>query len=265
MTRLGVVFLMFKLAVLASSSAGNSALVATERTRLLVDAGLSRKETFERLAEVECRPSELTAILITHEHSDHVNGLVGIAKRLDVPVFMTAGTAEAIEWSGYSPRLNILTLGLQCCIGDIEVDPFSVPHDAADPVGFSFRADGVKISIATDLGSITDEVARALRGSHALLLESNHDLDMLKAGPYPWALKRRVMGAYGHLSNDAACQFVREELDTETEVVILGHLSEHNNHADLVRLMGLDALSARVMYTRLVVADQHKPTEEIIF
>ena len=237
--------------------------MATERTRLLVDAGLSRKETFERLAMAGATPESLTAILVTHEHSDHIAGLQTIARKLDIPVYVSRLTAPAILWEQYTPRLELFQAGASFSIGDIDVTSFTIPHDAADPVGFSFRAEGVKISIATDLGYLPDSIRFHLCGSDVLLLESNHDLEMLKVGPYPWAVKQRVMGRMGHLSNDVTCSFIRDHLDLRTSTLILGHLSEHNNHPEIVRLCASQALDGRGLFTKLVVADPRQRTETI--
>ena len=149
--------------------------------------------------------------------------------------------------------------GASFTVGDIDVTSFTIPHDAADPVGFSFRAEGIKMAIATDLGYMPDSIRFHLRGCDLLLLESNHDLNMLKVGCYPWALKQRIMGRNGHLSNDVACSFIREDLDSTTSTLILGHLSAHNNHPVLVRQAAAEALGARS--TRLVVAEPAQPTE----
>jgi phosphoribosyl 1,2-cyclic phosphodiesterase len=227
----------------------------------LIDAGLSRKETFERLDAAGVSPESLTAILITHEHTDHVAGLPAIAKKLEIPVYVSRLTAPAIPWGEFTPRLELFQAGSSFPVGDIDVTSFTIPHDAADPVGFSLRAEGIKISIATDLGYLPESVRFQLAGSEVVLLESNHDLEMLKVGPYPWAVKQRVMGRMGHLSNEVACRFVRDVLDTRTSTLILGHLSEHNNHPELVRLMGSQALDGRGLFTRLVVAEPGRPTE----
>jgi phosphoribosyl 1,2-cyclic phosphodiesterase len=192
-----------------------------------------------------------------------VAGLTGIARRLEIPVYVSRLTAPAIPWGDYTPRLERFQAGSRFTVGDIEVTSFTVPHDAADPVGFSLQAEGVKVSIATDLGYLPDSVRWQLAGSDVLLLEANHDLEMLKVGPYPWAVKQRVMGRNGHLSNEVACRFVREGLDARTSTLILGHLSEHNNHPDLVRLMGSQALDGRALFTRLVVAEPGRSTEPV--
>jgi phosphoribosyl 1,2-cyclic phosphodiesterase len=258
-----------QVSVLASSSAGNSTLVATERTRLLVDAGLSRKETFERLHASGHAPESLTAILITHEHSDHISGLQVIARKLRIPIYISRLTAPAIawdeNWGDTSPHLELFQAGTSFTIGDIDVTSFTIPHDAVDPVGFSFRAEGIKIAIATDLGYLPDSIRHHLRGSDLLLLESNHDVEMLKVGPYPWSVKQRVMGRNGHLSNDVACSFIRDELDTTTSTLILGHLSESNNHPEIVRLCAQQALHGRSLFTKLVIADPRRATETFTY
>jgi phosphoribosyl 1,2-cyclic phosphodiesterase len=240
-------------------------LVATERTRLLIDAGLSRKETFLRLNAAGLAPESLTAILITHEHTDHVSGLQAIARKLGIPVYLSRLTAPAIPWGEYTPHLEMFAAGASFTIGDIDVTSFTIPHDAVDPVGFSLRAEGIKISIATDLGYLPESIAFHLRGSDVLLLESNHDVEMLKVGPYPWSVKQRVMGRMGHLSNDVACRFVRDHLDSSTSTLILGHLSESNNHPEIVRLMANQALEGRNLFTRLLIADPNRPTETITY
>ena len=257
---------IFSLSVLASSSSGNSTLVATERTRLLVDAGLSRKETFERLNAIGVAPETLSAILITHEHSDHIAGLQTIAKKLNIPVYLSRLTAPTIPWpEDFVPKIESFAAGSSFPIGDIDVTSFTIPHDAIDPVGFTFRSQGIKISIATDLGYMPDSVRVHLRGSDILLLESNHDLEMLKVGPYPWAIKQRIMGRMGHLSNEVACAFIQDDLDTTTSTLVLGHLSAQNNHPALVEQCARQALEGRSLFTRLVVAEPNLPTGTFVY
>ena len=256
---------MVKFCVLASSSSGNCAFVATERTRILVDAGLSRKETFERLKQIGEDPEKITAIVVTHEHSDHVSGLISIAKKLRIPIYLSRLTGPSIAWGEFEPIVELFQAGTGFSIGDIEVASFSIPHDAADPVGYTFRAEGVKIGVVTDLGYMPDSIKFHLRGADWLMLESNHDLEMLKVGPYPWSVKQRVMGRRGHLSNDVACEYVRQELDTTVNTLILGHLSENNNHPEIVRLMAQQALEGRSLFTRLVVAEPRKQSEAFVY
>lgn len=251
--------------VLGSGSSGNCALIATGRTRLLVDAGLSRKAICERLEAVGEPPDGIDAVLISHEHSDHIAGLPVLAKKLGVPVFMTSRTAPCIAWNEYEPKLETFQAGTRIVVGDIEVDTFTIPHDAIDPIGFCFHAEGLKIGIVTDLGYIPESVKFHLRGTQFLLLESNHDLEMLKVGPYPWSVKQRVMGRNGHLSNDVAAAFLRSDFDPATHTVVLGHLSENNNHPALVELAARQALECRGLGTRLVIAEHGRPTEVFVY
>lgn len=230
-----------------------------------MDAGLSRKETFERLAAAGCAPETLDAILITHEHADHVSGVQAIARKLRIPIYISRLTAPAILWGEHMPIIEAFAAGSSFTIGDIDVTSFTIPHDAADPVGFSFRAEGIKISIATDLGYLPESVAFHLRGSDLLMLESNHDVEMLKVGPHPWSVKQRVMGRMGHLSNEVACNFVRDHLDTSLSTLILAHLSEHNNHPAIVRQCADQALAKRSLFTRVIIAEPKRATESVVY
>ena len=250
--------------MLASSSSGNSTFVATDRTRILVDVGLSRKDTLARLAAIDEDVEKLDAILITHEHSDHVCGLVTLARNRErpIPIHMTRQTADSMPWGDFTPALDSFAAGTSFTVGDIEVSSFTVPHDAIDPVGFCFRAKGVKIGVVTDLGYITDSIRVHLKDTDLLLLESNHDLEMLRVGPYPWSVKQRVMSRKGHLSNEAACDFIRRDLELRISTLILGHLSEHNNHPARVYAEAEGALQTRALFRpRLVVAEPGKLTE----
>jgi phosphoribosyl 1,2-cyclic phosphodiesterase len=254
--------------VLASGSSGNAALLATDKTRILVDAGLSMKELGKRLAAIGEDLERLDAILITHEHSDHVSGLPVLArsKKLHAAIYMTRLTAPAIDWGETEPpRLEPFQAGARLRIGDIDVQSFGIPHDALDPVGFAFEAQGVRIGIATDLGYIPESIKFHLRRTDLLLLEANHDLDMLKVGPYPWSVKQRVMSRVGHLSNKVMAEFLSEDLDSCTANLVLGHLSEHNNHPAIVNMFASQALEERGLHTRLAIATQHTPSEVFQF
>jgi phosphoribosyl 1,2-cyclic phosphodiesterase len=253
--------------VLASGSSGNAALLATGRTRILVDAGLSMKELAKRLASIGEGLERLDAIVITHEHSDHVSGLPVLARnnRITAPIYMTRLTAPAIDWGETVPRLETFQAGARLRIGDIDVQSFGIPHDALDPVGFAFEAQGVRIGVATDLGYIPESIKFHLRRTDLLLLEANHDLDMLKVGPYPWSVKQRVMSRVGHLSNLVMAQFLAEDLDSGTHNLVLGHLSEQNNHPAIVEMFAMQALATRGLSTSLAIAKQNAPTEVFSF
>lgn len=265
---------MVSLTVLASGSRGNCSVLASTRTRLLVDAGVSCREIGRRMNLTGDHALNLSAVIISHEHSDHVAGLYVLARKLKIPVFMTGATYQAWQrWArqkndGIRPelvRLETFESGRSFTIGDITVAPFTIPHDAADPVGFTFRAEGVKIGIATDLGYMPASVADNLRGCDGLVIESNHDVEMLRGGPYPWVVKQRVMSRVGHMSNDALAQFFSGDYDGNAAFVVLAHLSEQNNHPDLARGAAERALAHRrdLLRNRLMLASQHRPLEPI--
>ncbi len=266
-------FMGVSVSVLASGSRGNSTVVESSQARILVDAGLSGRETFRRLKSIGLDPRSLTAILISHEHSDHVNGLATLSKKLKVPVFMTGATHQAWARSlrnaaGGLPKvekLEIFSAGRSFQIADVTVTPFTIPHDAADPVGFTFRAEGAKIAIATDLGYIPASVCDHLRKCDVLVIESNHDLEMLRVGPYPWSVKQRVMSRVGHLSNESLAQFFASEYDRGASYIVLAHLSEHNNHPEVARKAAEDALGPQrtLIENRILLATQDAPAESI--
>jgi phosphoribosyl 1,2-cyclic phosphodiesterase len=259
--------------MLASGSRGNCAIVASTRTKILVDAGVSCRETYKRMKTLGEEPHSLSAILITHEHSDHIYGLAALAKKLHIPVFMTGAThsawARAIrDEKGERPQLEKMERfesGHKFQIGDIEVRPFTIPHDAADPVGFTFRAEGSKIGIATDLGYVPVSVRDHLRGCDVLVMESNHDLEMLRVGPYPWSVKQRVMSRVGHLSNEALADFFIHDYDNSAAFVVLAHLSEQNNHPEVARREAERALANRggLFQNRVLLAAQSEALEPI--
>lgn len=252
-----------RICVLGSGSRGNSTLIATERTRLLVDAGFSRRETIARLAAIGERADRFDALLISHEHIDHVRGLKKLAADLKVPVFLNEGTRCANGFEAHLHRIEEFQTGRTFTVGDIEITPFSIPHDAADPVAFTFLAEGVRIGLVTDLGCVPESVKQRVRGCHLLIFESNHDLEMLKVGPYPWPVKQRVMGRHGHLSNLATAEFLAEDFDGEAEILVLAHLSENNNHPEIARLSAEDALARRARPNgrlKLHLASQTVPT-----
>ena len=347
------------MSVLASGSKGNCSVISAAGTKILVDAGLSCREILRRMALVGEDPAELTAILITHEHLDHVAGLAVLARRLNVPVFLTEGTHRAwvrmtrpkqtmsyAKWldmmqrekearavataNAHAPAHTVLALmpagisaeaepadsevdglssaesieilaeasadpdeacepvetkaaakadpaflpaveyfkaGQSFSIGAIDVNPFTIPHDAADPCGFVFhaRTESIRMAIATDLGYIPPNVKMALKNVDVLLLESNHDLEMLKDGPYPWSVKQRVLSRVGHLSNNAAAEFLLKDYDGGAHTIVLGHLSEHNNLPELAKLAAEQAVGNRMslLGNKIVLAMQESPLDTI--
>ncbi len=314
--------------VLASGSKGNSTVIASARTRVLVDAGLSCRELLKRMAIAGEDPAALDAILITHEHLDHMAGLAVLARRLGVPVFFTEPThrawvrmltprttmsyakwlehvraekearvglvapAAAKEAAGeavlpednreeedecdasapkekanpaHLPAVEYFQPGRRFSIGDIDITPFTIPHDAADPCGFVFEAEGVRMALATDLGYMPPNVKAALKRIDVLLIESNHDLEMLRDGPYPWSVKQRVLSRVGHLSNDATAEFLEKDYDGGAAYIVLGHLSESNNVPELARLSAERAIGdrMRLLGNRIVLAQQAVPLDPI--
>jgi phosphoribosyl 1,2-cyclic phosphodiesterase len=342
---------MVRFTVLASGSKGNSTIITGGRTRILVDAGLSCRELFRRMKLAEEDPETLDAVIITHEHTDHVSGLAVTARKLGIPVYITEGTHRAwtrwltprrqmtrAQWveqcrrqaaerqaevetaqldpaaesdesdavavsatdasqnevsetlasepqaqpgpaegadpipsrkqdPTWLPSVEYFHAGQPFEIGDLAVSPFTIPHDAADPVGFVFGSEGVRMALATDLGYIPPNVKGQLKGVDLLLLESNHDLEMLRDGPYPWSVKQRVLSRVGHLSNETAAAYLENEYDGQAAYVILAHLSESNNLPELARVTAERALMGRasLLANKLLLAAQDEVLESIYF
>ena len=246
-------------------------MLETGRTRLLVDAGLGKRETLARLAAVEKTVDHLDGILITHEHTDHCNGLPQMLGMWKAPLYVTESTMDAmlrILPETLGKRLHAVEAiqpGQHFTIGDIDINAFAIPHDAADPIAFTFRMNGTKLAMVTDLGYIPELVKVHLRGSDCLVLESNHDLDMLKVGPYPWIVKQRILSRTGHLSNHAVSEYLCDQdgFDAMARYLVLAHVSQENNNPDLVRLSAEEALRRRPAESaftgELLVASQHVP------
>jgi phosphoribosyl 1,2-cyclic phosphodiesterase len=215
-----------RFSVLSSGSKANCTFVEAAGKRFLVDCGLSGKQAELRLAEIGVDPASLNAILVTHEHADHIHGVATLSRRYALPVYANAGTMERIS----KPRgREIFTTGVDFCVGSVECTPFSIAHDAVDPVGFSIRAEGFKLVILTDLGRVTTLVREHVRGAHAILLESNHDQEMLQSCSYTWELKQRIASTHGHLCNETAGQLIEDIMHPELFHIVLGHLSENSN------------------------------------
>jgi len=224
-----------RLTILGSGSGGNCAYVETDETRILIDAGFSLRQIRKRLATIGRVPENLTGILITHEHSDHVQGLVALSEKLGIPVYCNRPTREAIEYQ-LPVKLNarLFTTGASFEVGDITVETFTVPHDAQDPVGFLLRTPSGNIGILTDLGHATKLVLERVREANVLVLEANHDVKMLQDCPHrPWSLKQRILGRHGHLSNEAAADVAEQIVSGDLRHLYLGHLSGECNRPEL--------------------------------
>lgn len=215
---------------LVSGSSGNCSLISDGKTHLLVDCGLSAKKLEEALSKTKINPDDISAVLITHEHSDHIKGADVISRKYNLPVFATLKTHEYMNLKSLSAgNIKYISSGMDFEIGSIGVCPFSIPHDAKDPVGYNFFFGEKKLSLATDIGKMTEDIMNNLKGSLAVLLESNHDVNMLKNGRYPAYLKRRILSDSGHLSNEDAAKTVLSLIESGTRHIMLGHLSQENN------------------------------------
>jgi phosphoribosyl 1,2-cyclic phosphodiesterase len=247
----------FSVCMLASGSKGNAIFISDGFTSILVDAGLSGIEIERRLRLRDLSPENLDAIVVSHEHSDHIQGVGVLSRRFDLPVYMSPKTQGAAA----SQLKRIQTLkkfecGSSFRIKTLTIHPFSTPHDAEDPAGFAVEQNGTKIGIATDLGIATSVVKEHLKGSTLLILEANHDTDMLIEGPYPWPLKQRIKGRTGHLSNEESKTLLKEVSHAGLKHVILAHLSEKNNTPEkAMSEVGQAITSAK---TQLAVATQHQ-------
>jgi len=236
-----------------------------------VDCGLGKRETLARLAACEITLDQIDGILITHEHSDHCNGLPQMLGLYKAPLYVTEQTFDALKRvlpDRLEKRLRgveTVHTGAHFTIGDIDVHAFAIPHDAADPVGFTFRAEGVKMAIVTDLGYLPELVKVHLRDADCLVLESNHDLEMLKVGPYPWVVKQRVLSRTGHLSNHAVSEYLADPggFDGRARYLVLGHISQENNNPDVVKICAEQALDCRpaegAFAGELLLASQQVP------
>jgi phosphoribosyl 1,2-cyclic phosphodiesterase len=275
-----------KVTVLGSGSTGNSVLIATEKTRVLVDAGMSAKQLLERVAAVGEDSSKLDGVLITHEHSDHAGGLRVLLKSVNCPVFIS----EATESSYYGTRqgasngeseatkrrdvlknrVEKIESSKDFRIGDIDFEPFCVPHDAADNFGFVAKKEGVRIATLMDFGHITTLIKEKLRGCDAIVVESNHSRDMLKTCPiYSWELKQRILSRTGHLSNEDLSDWLTEDFDGTARHIVLAHLSQRANEPHLARLMAETALQMRPNFfraeTKITISYHKQPTNWIEF
>lgn len=222
---------MLTITTLASGSSGNALLVSGGGTHILIDAGISCRRITTALNELHIDPALLDAVLVTHEHTDHVCGLTTMVKKFSIPIYASTGTACQLTHRMGLPgdRVRSFPAGGYFDIGPLHCTTFSTPHDAADSVGYTVELDGCKLALATDLGYVTDTVRRAVLGSHLVVLESNHDIDWLRSSPYPYPLKQRILGDRGHLCNEAGADLALQAVQAGAHTVILAHLSSENN------------------------------------
>lgn len=223
-----------KIVPLASGSSGNSYLIRQGDISMLIDAGLTCKQLLIRIDQAGEDPELIRGIVVSHAHSDHIKGVGVLSRKFDIPVFLNRGTmSRAHSALGKISRVEIFETGRSFELGCFKIHPFSVPHDCAEPVGFRISTGVTRIGIATDLGVPTTLVANLLSDLQAVILESNHDPEMLMEGPYPWDLKQRVKSRIGHLSNHQSAELLQRIINDQLKVVILAHMSETNNSADL--------------------------------
>ncbi len=249
-----------RFSVLASGSSGNSCYIETSRTRILIDAGLSCKELIRRLKTLKIEPDSIDALLVTHEHHDHIKGAGPFVRRFNLPLLINNRTfRKASKRLGRLPTPVIFNTGDTITVGDLELHLFTKCHDAADPVGVLISFDGIKLGLATDLGKSTAVVRDRLSGCDALILEFNHDTEMLEKGPYPLDLKRRIRGPEGHLSNVEAAGLLDSISHKKLRYVVLAHLSEVNNNKEKAMQMARATLDRRgLTHTQVVLSFQDR-------
>lgn len=261
---------MFNFCSLYSGSSGNSLFVESENTKLLVDAGVSSKKIEEALANLEIDPTSIDGILITHEHSDHVQGLGTFAKKFNLPVFVNEKTLDAMPKQKEKiseKNIKLFNINEKFEIGDLKVKPFSIPHDAANPCGFNIFKDAKKISIATDIGHMTNGILKNLEDSIFIMLESNYDPEVLKYSKYPYQLKTRIAGPDGHLSNELAGKTISYLLNSGLKQAVLGHLSKQSNFPELAYKTVIDEIMCTKYdenSLKLSVASRDIPGNKII-
>ncbi len=255
---------------IASGSSGNCIYVSDGTSGILVDVGISMKRVREGLEKLECSLQDIDAIFITHEHSDHISGLGPILRKVPIPVYATADTIAAIweksNMKNISPDLfHSIRREEDIELGNMGIHSIPISHDAADPVCYTVEHEGKRIGIATDMGMYDDKIINNLGNCDAVLIEANHDINMLQVGPYPYALKMRILGDKGHLSNDTSARLIREILHTDLQYILLGHLSKENNFPDLAYQTVLYELEKCETWnqnqTEMLVAKRYEPTE----
>ena len=248
-------------APLGSGSAGNSYYFESDGTSILVDAGFGPRETRRRLEQVGRDIEKLAGIVVTHEHYDHIRGAERIARKYGIPIYLTRGTLDASDIDRIETPTVVFPNDTTFAIGELNVHARRTLHDAADPACFVIEArDGTRVGIASDLGHADDPVVQHLRHCDGLFFESNHDLDMLRMGTYPWSLKRRIMSRFGHLSNDDSMLAVQRMIGADLKTLCMIHLSQKNNHASIVRDMANRMIARTGAQLELAIAEQFQAT-----
>src|SRR5262249_31511565 len=250
-----------RICVLGSGSGGNCTFVEHGDTRLLIDAGLRAKEIVTRLAQIGVDPASLTAILISHEHHDHIEGAGPLCRKFKVPIYISPRALDHASSALQHLSHRDLLVDIPMQIGAITVTPFATPHDSVDPLAFALRAGSARACVVTDLEYLPENVRDRIREADALVIESNHDIEMLRTGPYPWALKQRVMSNVGHLSNEALAYFLAEYFDGTGRTVMLTHLSRQNNHPQIAFVSATRALERKARDPRLHLSLQDEISE----
>ncbi len=247
--------------MLASGSKGNAIYLSDGFTSILIDAGLSAAEIKRRLKSRGLNPGDLDAIIVTHEHSDHIQGVGVLSRQLKLPIYLSRNIEKKVSIRNSVYEIRTFNCGSTFQINNLAVHPFAVCHDAADPVGFTIGQNGSRIGVATDLGTVTSPVTENLKHCQLLILEANHDPDMLINGPYPWYLKRRIQSRSGHLSNEQSKHLLLELQHQGLEHVILAHLSQTNNAPQ--KVLAEVSMALTLCRPRLTVASQHRSGEVI--
>ncbi len=254
-----------RVCLLASGSRGNSLYIESAESRVLIDAGLSAKEIAARLSTIGVNAEDLDAVFLTHEHIDHSRGIGPLARRYDLPVFMHHQARQALPKLGRVDDLREIDSGEAFVFRDLQISPFSLTHDAVAPLGFVVEMREGKVGLVTDLGIATRLVADCLQGCRMLVLEANHDEEMLRDGPYPWPVKQRIRSNHGHLSNAAAAELLGGLLWEGLEAVFLAHLSEENNCPDLVlECMRRSMVGQNLCLPRLLVGQQNRVSDHVV-
>lgn len=252
-----------RFSVLASGSTGNAFYIESEKEKILVDAGLSGKQIDRLFGEVQVDPAKLTGILVTHEHSDHIKGLGIIARKYNLPIYANEKTWKAME--GSIGKLSIdqkFHFGMEeiKSFGDMDIESFGVSHDAAEPMFYTFRHDGQKVALVTDLGYVSERIKKTVEDADAYIFEANHDVGMLRMGRYPWNVKRRILGDSGHVSNEDSGLALSDIIGNRTKRIYLAHLSLDNNMKDLARMSVAAVLEERGIKIDLFDTDPKSPT-----